>query len=331
MSLLISSIAHLLVDALCAATLFGPVAGELPLLLLYNTLAFSTQCLFALFTDRLRRYEWLMAASELAVVLGFLLPLPAALRVVLVGLGNSLFHLGGGTSILLESRGKAWKLGVFVAPGALGLVIGRLFPDAGMFLAVLLCACAGLAGYIGFTEVPPPRWVSKEPREARAPLWILLLPVLAVTVRAIGGTAVSFSWNTETLTMLSLTVFVFFGKLTGGFLCDRLGARRTALISVPVAAVCVAFFAGSMPLSLLGQLLLNLSMPVTLFLLYRVLPDSPGLAFGLAASALWPGSLAATLFELTGPALWALVLLSFAFSLFAILKTDQYLREGKKL
>ena len=40
----------------------------------------------------------------------------------------------------------------------------------------------------------------------------------------------------------------------------------------------------------MGQFLLNLTMPVTLWLLYLAMPDSPGFAFGLAASALWPGT-----------------------------------------
>ena len=58
MLLFLHSLSHLLVDAACAATLFGPVRelGDLSsLLLLYNTLAFSAQCLAGLAADRLRR------------------------------------------------------------------------------------------------------------------------------------------------------------------------------------------------------------------------------------------------------------------------------------
>ena len=73
-----------------------------------------------------------------------------------------------------------------------------------------------------------------------------------------------------------------------------------------------------MPLSLLGQLLLNLTMPVTLWLLYRWMPDSPGFAFGLAASALWPGTIAGQMISLSGTYLWGLVLVTFCFGLFAV-------------
>jgi hypothetical protein len=116
-----------------------------------------------------------------------------------------------------------------------------------------------------------------------------------------------------------LTAFVFAGKALGGFVCDRLGAKKAALISIPAATVCIALFYGSAAASLLGQLLLNLTMPITLWLLYCAMPDAPGFAFGLAASALWPGTLGGMLIELTGPARRVLLLLSFLFGLWAIL------------
>ena len=80
----------------------------------------------------------------------------------------------------------------------------------------------------------------------------------------------------------------------------------------------VGILKGSVPF--LWSLARNLTMPVTLWLLYRAMPDSPGFAFGLAASALWPGMIAGKLINLTGPAQWCLVLVSFGFGLWAILR-----------
>ena len=54
-------------------------------------------------------------------------------------------------------------------------------------------------------------------------------------------------------------------------------------------------------------------MPVTLWLLYRRMPDSPGFAFGLAASALWLGTIAGTLLQQATIPVWPFVLGSFAF------------------
>ena len=95
---------------------------------------------------------------------------------------------------------------------------------------------------------------------------------------------------------------------------------------MPLACVLVAFCFFWMVPSLAGQLLVNLTMPVTLYLMYRAVPDSPGFAFGLAASALWPGTIAGGLIQLTG--LWQAVLIiaCFAFGLISILYADRRLK-----
>ena len=325
MNLAVNALAHLLTDAVCAAVLFGRTGAGLTEFLLYNTLAFSTQCMLGPAVDRLRRHEALTAAAELLVVLGFILPLPLVCRVVVMGVGNSLFHLGGGTAVLRESGGRARKRGLFVAPGSVGLTLGTLYPGAGTVFAAALALCA-LALLIRRAR-PPGRESPPPPPEmggtGPGALWTAIPLVLAVAIRALGGSAVSFPRNNVAQIVLSTYIFVFSGKAGGGFLCDRLGPGKTALLSLPAAAVCVAFFPGSMILSLLGQFLLNLTMPVTLYLLYRAMPDSPGFAFGLAASALWPGAIAGQLLILARPVLQLCILLCFAFALWAVLRASR--------
>lgn len=328
--LLLNSLAHLLVDGVCAATVFGPVrdAGDVTVLvLLYNTLAFSTQCLVGLVADRARRHGWAAAAAMVLVALGFALPLPAWLRICCVGAGNSLFHVAGGVMTLQRSGGKAGPLGVFVAPGAVGLTLGTLWPQLGTVFAILLILCA--VAVIPLEKAAP---VKELPEQGGKPYIGLTVPVLltlAVAVRAVGGSAVTFPWKSGAAMVLVLTACVFGGKTLGGFLCDRLGAGKTALASVVPAAVLIAFCSPWAAPSLAGQLLLNLTMPVTLWLLYRAMPESPGFAFGLAASALWPGTIAGQLMHLTGPLLWLCVIVSFVFGLGAILWSERYLtRKG---
>lgn len=51
---------------------------------------------------------------------------------VILGMGNALFHVGGGVDVIRQDRAKGWKgkaLGIFVAPGALGLFLGKLAAD----------------------------------------------------------------------------------------------------------------------------------------------------------------------------------------------------------
>ena len=315
---------HFLIDGVCAAALFRFCSGRADfamLLLLYNTLAFSTQCFVGLLTDRLRIHRNLCAAAGALTALGWLLPLPALPRVLVIGLGNSLFHVEGGTETLLASGKKAWPLGVFVAPGAVGLVLGKLRPSLGLGFSVLLLLFS--AAELLCREQPSTVLSTHRAPERPYPLCGALL--LAVAVRAFGGSAASFPWQTGALQAVVTALTVCAGKAFGGLVLDRLGTKASALLSVIPTAILITFFQRSMPLSLLGQFLLNLSMPVTLLLLYRLLPESPGFAFGLAASALWPGTLAGQLLPLRGPFSALCIPVSFLLGLAAILLAERRL------
>lgn len=328
MTLFLYSFGHFLVDALCVTTLFSTGAeGERLLLgvLLYNTLAFSTQCIVGLLADRIGRGREGSIAAFALVILGFALPLPFYARILLVGVGNSIFHVAAGTLTLQRSGGKAWQLGVFVAPGAFGVTLGTLFPRFGWLLAAAMALCGVAVGLC--KEKPAPLPAKSAPKTDQFPLLPVVLLTIAVAARAVGGVAVSFPWKQTALHAFVMTAFVFLGKTAGGFVCDRIGARHSAWLSIPLAAVCIAFFSASMPLSLLGQFLLNLTMPVTLWLLYRLMPDAPGFAFGLAASALWPGTVAGYFISLSGPLLWVFVIITFCFGIFAILYTSTYIKK----
>lgn len=322
-TLLVNAVAHLLVDGVCAATLFGRLGGVpnlSALVMLYSTLAFSTQSFVGLTADRVKRHALADSVAMIVVAVGYLLPLQPLFRVLIVGVGNSVFHVAGGAMTLEHSGGKAGSLGIFVAPGAVGLSAGTLWPVAGTPMAVALMICAvGLAimdrNRIAATERCAPG------RTARPSLTAIVLLTLSVAVRAIGGTAVRFAWNTTGSMAILLALSVFAGKTAGGLMCDGMGVKRLAWISLAPAALLIAFCSKWMVPSLLGQFLLNMTMPVTLWLLYLAMPDSPGFAFGLAASALWPGTLAGRM--MAGRALWPCLLISIAFGLVAILCSEK--------
>lgn len=339
----LNALAHLLTDAVCASALFGVVKGSAAelswALIIYNTAAFTTQCLVGMGTDRLRRHERLAALGLAVCAAAALLPLPGYLLALVIGLGNSLFHVAGGTVTLKGAR-DAGPLGVFVAPGAVGLALGTLWPG----LRGALCAAALVtAAALVFAGRDEPELQFQEGRKD-TPWGAVLLLTLAVAVRAVGGCAVEFPWKTGAGMAMLAAAFVFAGKTLGGFACRRLsaprpasgdnapqapvlGAARTALWSIPLAAALTAFcFTWAAP-SLAGQLLLNLSMPVTLWLIYRAMPDSPGFAFGLAASALWPGSIAGEMISLTGAWRALLVIASFAAGLAAIVYAERKISE----
>ena len=323
------AVLHALVDAACAAKLYS-YAGSLSVqqlsswFFLYNLLAFSTQAIMGGFLDvlsqRQNRLSVKFASGKLAalnpymifavsgaliVALGavFSFPLPSA--ICLIGLGNSVFHVGGGGYSLSVSKGKAAGIGIFVGPGSLGLAAGILFPQikqifaAGLVLtgAVIVFQVVMRSGRLTrkMSGSLPEKPASGSRQVPAVSPWIpamaAVLLCLAVAFRAFGGSFPSYSWKKGIPAILIAAAFVMAGKIAGGFAYDRFGVWKTIILSSILAAAFIVFFPWNEPASLAGILALNIAMPVTLVLLYKCLHQYPAFSFGLAASVLFPGSL----------------------------------------
>ncbi|MBO4861786.1 MAG: hypothetical protein J5535_02670, partial [Firmicutes bacterium] len=231
-----NAISHFLVDAACVAALFSfgtdhPDFGTA--ILVYNTVAFSTQCLVGMLLDRAVRrdrlrsdalllYGSIQAFAMFLVAAASLLTFEPIVKAAVTGIGNSFFHVSGGSVSLDRSGGKAAPLGVFVAPGAFGVTIGTLFPGVldyvGLLLGLAAIFCFGIYRRFGQDEEPD-AGEGERYTELRSfgPIFAL---TAAVAVRAIGGTAAVFTWKTGAVQALLLTLFVFLGKFLGGFVCD---------------------------------------------------------------------------------------------------------------
>ena len=324
MLLVSNSIAHLLVDAVCDSVIFfyGKDQELAAAAMLYNTLAFAGQAPAGAFIDGLKsraaRSGFKLGAC-FAVAAAFLIPgMPLIIRIVLAGAGNCFFHVCAGVDTIEDSKGKAAPLGVFVAPGAIGLAFGVLYPLTGEYTALALIAI-GIVTALSAGKGAQKMEAGLDISESK-PTFLLpaVLLTAAVMVRAFGGSIVSFPWKSGNAAALFLAFAVFLGKSLGGFASDRFGAAKTALITIIPSALLTAFAQSLMVPSLAGQLLLNVSMPITLWLLYKKLPGRPGTAFGLAAAALWPGTLAGSYLAPAVTLAPYVTLAAFGFALFAV-------------
>lgn len=297
---------HAAIDASCAVLLWSGVHHHLVSLLtawsafvLYNLLAFAAQPIVGLVVDRLRAAKWMACTG--AVVTAAALPLGAQPRgftaaAIVAGLGNSLYHIGGGRLSLRLSPGRALPPGVFVAPGAAGLVFGILAGKAGdavwpyaMVCVVLALAVAVLPAPVlpkQRSALPPPASVPP----ARALDLVVLVLLLVVGVRSYVGLALAFPWKSHVWLLWLLTAGVVLGKVVGGALGDRFGWRLVAagalLVSAPLLAVGPEVAAAGIA----GSFVFNMTMPVTLAALARAMPGHEGFAFGLTCLALFVGS-----------------------------------------
>lgn len=334
-SILLLSLCHLLVDGISAAALFQVSKPLLITVLIYNTFAFTTQCLTGMLPDKYGHGKTFVLLSSVVLAAGALLPVPSVLKAIIVGSGNSLFHVSGGY-LTLKNSNNMGPLGVFVAPGAIGLFIGTNYNKICLPFTLLLLLLSVILVLTDKFEAKEESADDRQKEETQTSITngerflLTCLLLLAVATRAVGGSVVSFPWKTG-LILSGITVFcVFTGKTLGGIIADRYGIRQTAIVSIITASVLIVFFTQWMVPSLIGQIALNISMPITLYLIYLLYPDSPGFAFGIAAAALWPGTLIGKAIHLTG--IWSglLTVICFAIGLSAICIAEKKLISWEK-
>ena len=290
------SLGHFLVDFACAFALFRFGAGtpDWPLaMLLYNALAFAGQMPLGLLADRLGNGRLFAAGGCLLVAAAYLFPGAPLLLAVTAGLGNALFHIGGGFDTLSLEGNRAGLLGVFVSPGALGLFWGTLGGRGGVLPAwippLALLAAAGMIFLLcartraGTVELD----LSGAGRGAVAALF------LVVCLRSYAGFLFAFPWRTGCWAWI-FVVCVVLGKAAGGFLYDRLGGRTASILSLGLAAALFCR-SGSPLCGCAAAALFNMTMPVTLRAAADRLPGLRGFSFGLLTFALFLGFLPAYL------------------------------------
>ena len=278
------SVLHFLVDGVCAWAMLGRLAGGAEGFLLYNFCAFALQLPLGAVLDRLggRKMPLIFAGTGCALTV-----LGAMLHPAVLGLGNALFHVGGGVDVIREDEKRHFRgqaLGIFVAPGAMGLYLGGLI--AGKTPWLLLPAGAVMALALFFIQSPGE--ISTAPSQ-KQPVFLFSACFLVVVLRSFVGFQVVFPWKTGAMAFAA-TAAVVLGKMAGGVLAARFGARRVTVCSLPLAAVCYAL--GQIPaFGLLALLCFNMTMSLTLYALWRRFPDYPGAVFGSLTLALFLGFL----------------------------------------
>ena len=294
------TISHFLVDFACGWAIFHSAAySEIGILciLLYNFLAFAMQMPLGLWADSFKRNAWCAAAGCALTGLACCLHLHPLALTILAGVGNALFHLGGGIDVLNSCGRRSGPLGIFVSTGAFGIFygcrLGHSSPDWGLAIALVLALAA--------TTILVQQWRRCHSwQSANAPLakphfnsaYALAAACLfaVVVLRSYMGFALAFPWKAlapwGTLALCALVA----GKMCGGLIADRLGMLKASIVTLALAALLFLF--ADQPLAgILAILLFNMTMPITLGALAAISPGCKGLAFGALTLGLFLGSL----------------------------------------
>ena len=137
------SIIHALIDMSCVAVMFSTLIihgyntqENFIFIVTYNIIAFGLQAPIGFFVDKFQvPKESAFIGCVLVLSSIFIFNIPP-LVVILAGLGNAFFHVGGGSISLNFSPQKATAPGIFVAPGAIGLTAGILIGENDLFTAL---------------------------------------------------------------------------------------------------------------------------------------------------------------------------------------------------
>ena len=118
---------------------------------------------------------------------------------------------------------------------------------------------------------------------------VITLALVSVVIRSFGGTAIPMEWKTGPQIGLYAGYAAFLGKFIGGFAADIFGARKTGILSLLFSAPFLVFGNENAVISLIGIVLFNMTMPITLGIIAEKMPKNPGIAFGLTTAALLLG------------------------------------------
>lgn len=290
---------HFFVDFACAYLFFYGLYDDRQLyicFLLYNFCAFALQMPLGLLADKCNKNALCASLGCVLIALAYGSTSFPVVAAVTAGVGNGLFHLGGGIDVLNVSHEKSSALGLFIAPGALGIFLGKILGKQGsvpaMIIVTVLLVLALLIMLIRFREgktfVSNNAPVSFDKAGSPAALIAITCLLLVVCLRSYVGMTLNFPWKGEEYWSWALILAVVLGKMAGGFLADSFGAVKMSAISLVLAAGL--FLLPDFPIAgVVAVFLFNMTMPVTLWAVARVLPGSKGFSFGLLTFGLFLG------------------------------------------
>jgi len=297
----LGALLHLLTDALCCFTLFNLYSSNnhtpkniFIYFAVYTFLAFATQFIWGYFSDKYKLEKVIISAGSLLIFFAVLATnINTEICIIMLGLGNSFIHVGAGSKILQAYPNRFAPIGIFVAPGAIGVTLGTLAGKFGIqqfwLLGFLLLAVCFVFLSLWPKNNTPTNNSTDVFNKKPGLLYVAILISVVIAVRSYIGSNIIFPWKTDLTLLWLLTFFIAAGKVLGGITADKYGWLKVGVLGLLISIPGIIFFV-NIPWAGLGAILLfNLTMPITLFLLYKLIPDRPAFSFGISCLALYMG------------------------------------------
>lgn len=301
----IYSIIHCIVDMACGmliARILTPILTEsnnlVIAIFLYNLFAFAFQLPFGILADKINKNAIVSAIGCLFVIIAYYINSFGILACIIAGIGNALFHVGGGIDVLNISNSKATLPGIYVATGAMGLYIGSKSTYLGIdkfHIITIVLAISVVLLFLLYKQVKEKYNINNEipefkdiPSKKQAIMYCLLI---TICIRGYLGLILNFEWKSNFIIGLISALAVVLGKILGGILGDKFGWKRTSTLSLICSAILFIFAFDNIICGIIAILLFNMTMPITLTALSNILYKNKGMTFGMTTIALFIGAI----------------------------------------
>ena len=222
---------HFLVDFFPISTFYFAYQNDVNLfywILFYNVLAFALQPFIGFIIDRFEMTKKYFCYLSIAlVILGAFIPL-VYISFIFLGLGNAMFHVAFSKNILKESESSV-PLGIFIAPGVLGLGIGFSFLNE-----IIRFVFLGIGVFLYFLYIFYSSYFEKNPRkndkisgnflrkyrkiETSKINYIILIFLVVFSIFFRGSLGKLTPSINITYFFLVVSIVSFGGKIIGGFI-----------------------------------------------------------------------------------------------------------------
>lgn len=254
--------------------------------LLYNLLAFGGQILYANYAENSGNPP----SRQLGIaflLLSFSLPLlfvSAELAILFSGVASAIIHVTGGKEAL-RPDGKSFSIGIFAAPGIIGLILGGFLASqkTNFFLAgSCLAISAAFVSFFLYKPIIKSEETGNADKEIEMHDLAMFILLTAISLR-------SFIWdilqlmkqgNFESLFILGIAAMC--GKIAGGFLADKFGLQNYTTVVLVLSIPFLTVFRKNIYLLSIGAFLLQSTIPSTTALMVSQMKKKPALAIALS-------------------------------------------------
>ena len=297
----IYSIIHFIVDLSCAILVSNLVAQNMGTgtnlviaILIYNFFAFAMQLPIGILADKINKNAICSAIGCILVAIAFSFANYGIIACLIAGIGNAMFHVGGGIDVLNISNKKATLSGIFVSTGAMGIFLGGKSASIGFdkYYIVILSLLISTILLIWLYDQIKDKVKNEKIKTIKLNKneWIALICIfITVCIRSYMGMILAFDWKSSFIFAILSIFSIALGNILGGIIGDKIGFEKIPLILL-ISAFCFIFSFTSPIIGIIAILLFNMTMPITLICSSNIFNNNKGLAFGLLTLALFVGT-----------------------------------------